>query len=168
MKRKILISLLLIIATLLSLSSCDKGQRIEYCELGIILTKDFKSYDAEGSFSVAYSDGKTVVGISRFSFVDCEELGLPSTMTPLKLAEVYLERMDLGADRGVESQGDVPYFTYTASSADGGLYFYMPTFYRTPYAYFVITFITPAVRAAEAKAEYLGYISTAYILTQYL
>ena len=98
MKRKILVSLLLIIATLLSLCACDKGQHIEYCELGIILTKDFKNYDSEGAFSIAYSDGKTVVGISRFSFVDCEELGLPSTMTPLKLAEVYLERMDLGAD----------------------------------------------------------------------
>ena len=168
MKKRIFVSLLLIFATLLSLASCKNEKRVEYCELGIILTEDFESSDTDGAFSVAYSDGNTVVGISRFSFVDCEELGLVSTMTPLKLAEVYLERMDLGADFGVQIFGDVPYFTYTADSEEGSSYFYMPTFYRTPYAYFVITFITPAQRAAEAREEYLGYISTAYILNEYL
>lgn len=162
------LSVLLTLVLLLSLASCDDKDRFEYCELGIILTEDFKSYDSEGAFNVAYSDGNTIVGIARYSFVDCEELGLLSTYTPKKLAEVYLDMMDRTVDEGVIVYGDVPYFTYTETSDDGSEFFYMPTFYRTPYAYFVITFITPKSREVVGRVEFFEYISTVYILNEYL
>ena len=158
MKIRSLTSLLLVLALLLSLSSCSKDKRVEYCELGIILPKVFVEYDSGGTYNVAYSDGKTIVGIARYSFVDCEEYGLLTTFTPLKLAEVYLDMMDRTVDEAVKRQGDVPYFTYTETAEDGSQYFYMPTFYRTPYAYFVITFITPKIREVQGRVEFLEYI----------
>lgn len=162
------VSLILLMAILLSLASCSNEKRVEYCELGIILTDDFITYDTDGAFNVAYSDGNTIVGIARFSFVDCEELGLLSTFTPLKLANVYLEMMDRTVDEVVKVRGDIPYFTYTETAEDGSKFFYMPTFYRTPYAYFVITFITPKAREDEGRVEFYGYMDTVYLLEEYL
>ena len=167
MRIKALISFLLIISIVTSFVSC-KSANVEYCELGIVLTNDFGSYDSDGAFNVAYSDGNTIVGIARYSFVDCIELGLLTTYTPRKLAEVYLDMMDRTVDEGIKVHGDVPYFTYTESAEDGSSFFYMPTFYRTPYAYFVITFITPKSREAQGRVEFLEYISTVYILSEYL
>ena len=161
-------SLIIILATLLSLASCKKENVVEYCELGIILDKDFEVYDTDGAFNVAYSNGKTMVGITRLSFVDCEEQGFLTTFTPRKLAEVYLGKLDKQIDGSIEVHGDVPYFTYTDLGSDGASYFYMPTFYRTPYAYFIITFITPKVRESEGRVEFLQYASTVHILEEYL
>lgn len=164
-----LFSLLLALLTVLSVfTSCSRDKRVEYCELGIVLTKDFESYDSEGAFNVAYSDGSVIVGITRYSFVNCTEYGLLTTYTPLKLAEVYLEMLDRTVDEGIIKRGDIPYFTYTEASADGSQYFYMPTFYRTPYAYFVITFITPKLREEEGRVEFFAYMDTVYLLSEYL
>ena len=164
MRIKGFLSALLILAMLLTLPSCNRDRRVEYCELGIILPKDFDEYDSGGAYNIAYSDGKTIVGIARYSFVDCEEYGLLTTFTPMKLAEVYLDMMDRTVDETVKKQGDVPYFTYTETADDGSQYFYMPTFYRTPYAYFVITFITPKVREVQGRVEFLEYIKTVYLI----
>ena len=164
MRIKGFLSALLILAMLLTLPSCNRDKRVEYCELGIILPKDFDEYDSGGAYNIAYSDGKTIVGIARYSFVDCEGYGLLTTFTPMKLAEVYLDMMDRTVDETVKKQGDVPYFTYTETAEDGSQYFYMPTFYRTPYAYFVITFITPKVREVQGRVEFLEYIKTVYLI----
>ena len=164
MRIKGILSTLLILAMLLTLPSCNRDRRVEYCELGIILPNDFDEYDSGGAYNIAYSDGKTIVGIARYSFVDCEEYGLLTTFTPMKLAEVYLDMMDRTVDETVKKQGDVPYFTYTETADDGSQYFYMPTFYRTPYAYFVITFITPKVREVQGRVEFLEYIKTVYLI----
>ena len=168
MKTGRLISLIFALALLLSFSSCNGYKKFEYCEMGIALKKDFREYDSDGSFNAAYSDGKTIVGITRFSFVDCEEYGLLSTYSPEQLAKVYLYRLGEENVGEIMTQGDVPYFSYSAPSADGIYYFYMPTFYRTPYAYFVITFITPASRKDEGRVEFLDYISSVYILDEYV
>lgn len=162
------ICMILIFSLILSFGSCSKTQRVEYCELGIILTKDFEPYDAEGAFNVAYSNGEVIVGIARYSFVDCESLGFLTTYTPKRFASVYLEMMDRTVDESVRLRGDVPYFTYTETASDGSRYFYMPTFYRTPFAYFVITFITPKTREAEGRVEFFEYMNTVYILEEYL
>ena len=162
------ISILLILSLLLSLTSCSDTERVEYCELGIVLTRDFEPYESDGAFDLAYSDGKVIVGITRYSFVDCEELGLLSTYTPLKLASVYMKMIDRTVTEDVKKRGDIPYFTYTEISSDGYEYFYMPTFYRTQYAYFIITFITPKVREVEGRVEFYGYMDTVYLLEEYM
>ena len=169
MKRiKLPLAIITLLSLILSLGGCSDEKRVEYCELGIVLTDDFITYDTDGAFNVAYSDGNTVVGIARYSFVNCEELGLLTTFTPLKLANVYLDMMDRTVDEAVKERGDIPYFTYTETAKDGSSYFYMPTFYRTPYAYFVITFVTPKAREAEGRDEFFGYMDTVYILSEYI
>ena len=169
MKRiNVALSLLLTVALLFGMTSCSNEKRVEYCELGIVLTKDFITYESEGAFNVAYSDGKVIVGISRYSFVDCIEVGLLTTYTPMKLATVYLDMLDRTVDEAVNKRGDIPYFTYTEKAEDGSEFFYMPTFYRTPYAYFVITFITPKMREVEGRVEFFGYMDTVYLLEDYL
>lgn len=148
-----------------SICSCkDKG--VEYCELGIMLPDDFEEYDSVGAFDVAYSNKEIIVGFSRLSFVDCVESGLLTTWSPYKLATVYLDKMDKPTDSGVEQHGDVPYFTYTSVDGQGNSYFYMPTFYRTQYAYFVVTFITPSSNKVVGRAEIFKYIDTVYIKEQ--
>ena len=117
---------MLIFAVLLSLTSCSKEKRVEYCELGIVLTKDFEPYDSGGAFSVAYSDGNVIVGIARYSYVDCEEMGLATTYMPIKLANVYLEMLNRTVDETVKQYGDVPYFSYTMTAEDGSRYLYTP------------------------------------------
>ena len=169
MKRiKLPLAIITLLSLILSFGGCSDEKRVEYCELGIVLTDDFITYDTDGAFNVAYSDGNTIVGIARYSFVDCEELGLLTTFTPLKLANVYLDMMDRTVDEAVKERGDIPYFTYTETAKDGSSYFYMPTFYRTPYAYFVITFIAPKVRESEAREEFFGYMDSVYLLQEYL
>lgn len=165
--KRIIALLLLTHLLLLSFVSCKDADRFEYCEIGIILTREFSEYDSDGAFSVAYSDGNTIVGISRYSFVDCIEEGLLTTYTPLKLAEVILDRGDYITD-GIKTEGDVVYFTYTNTDTDGNSYFYMPTFFRTPYAYFIITFITPKSREVVGRVEFLDYASSVYIIQDYL
>ena len=167
-KINLFISILLILALSVSLCSCSHDKRVEYCELGIILTEDFEPYDSDGAFSIAYSDGNVIVGIARYSFVDCEEVGLLTTYTPLKLANVYLEKLSKTVDEKVKSRGDVPYFSYTETTLDGSQYLYMPTFYRTPYAYFVITFITPKIRESEGRVEFFKYMDSVYLLDEYI
>ncbi len=160
------ISLVLLLASMLTLCSC-KSDRFSYCEIGIVLTKDFCEYETE-DFNIAYSDGKTVVGIRRISFESCQALGMLTTWTPLKLASLQHEELDIDTDAGVETHGDVPFFTYTLTHESGGKYFYMPTFYRTRYAYFIITFITPEYNKDEGRAEFLKYAESVYILEEYL
>lgn len=165
---KRIIALFLLLSALFSLSSCKKEKPIEYCELGIVLTRDFETYDSSGAFHAAYSDGTVIVGITRYSFVSCEENGLLTTWTPRRFATVYLEMSDKVTDEGVMVHGDVPYFSYTGTDNTGNRYFYMPTFYRTPYAYFVITFITPESNKEAGRVEFLKYTETVYILEEHI
>ena len=158
-----LVSFLLALSLALSLVGCAKDKRVEYCELGIVLPREFEPYEADG-FHAAYSDGVSFVGITRYSFVDCVENGLLTTWTPTRFAEVYLEMMEREVDEGIRRHGDVPYFSYTMESSSGEELMYMPTFYRTQYAYFVITFITPKGRETSGRVEFLGYTETVYII----
>lgn len=168
MKKRIFIASLLMIAMLFSATSCkDKRKTFEYCEIGISLTEKFEPYDSDGAFDVAYYDGNVIVGMLRYSFVDCIEYGFLSTLDPLKFAEVYLEK---SGKENIEIQvsGDVPYYTYTAVNTESRAYFYMLSFYRTPYAYFAITFITPPEPSLETREKLLEYAKSVYILEEHI
>ena len=77
-----------------------------------------------------------MVGISRLSHITATENGILATHSPLKFAEIYRDRT--GHDEAIFEYGDVPYYSYVSNKG----YRYIPTFYRTPYAYFIITFIS--------------------------
>ena len=167
MKFRVLASFLFIIAVLFSLSDCSNAEqtnRIEYAEFGMILADDFEPYDSDGAFDVAYANVSVMMGMKRYSFVNSEEYGLLSTLTPEKLAEVYREKSGMGNSAEILSTGDVPYYYY--STADG--YVYLIGFYRTPYAYFVITYITPTVNFESNYDDIIKYLESAYILKEHI
>ncbi len=163
---KKIIAFLLILTMLFAFSSCER-RGVEFCELGIGLTSEFKPYDASGAFNVAYSDGNLIVGITRYSFVDCIEQGLLTTHSPERLAEIYLERLGVEPFEGIISHGDVPYFIYEMER-DGEAYDYTLTFFRTQFAYFVITFITPADRHHRERVRVFNFMDSVYIVEDYL
>ena len=161
---KKIVSLLIVLTLLLSLFSCG-DRRVSHCELSITLPSSFTDYDTGGIYDVAVSDGSIIVGILRLSFEACIRDSIPITMDAEKFAKYYKGQggTGLGEVSEIITSEDVVYFTYILDGNDGGKYFYMPTFYVSPYAYFVVTFITDYNFREAAKGDILNYSSTVYI-----
>lgn len=149
-----------------SLLSC--APHYGHCELGLRLRETYKNYDTGGAYDVAYSDGTMIVGVLRFSFAACLEASIPITMTQDKWARFYIKYAE-GADNLSEimTEGDTPYFTYNHRGEDGALYRYLVSFYITPNAYFVVTFIFSEGYADRLEPEALGYIRSVYLIENY-
>lgn len=160
------VAAVVIFALLLSLASC--APVYEHCELGIRLPESFENYEIGAAYDKAYTDGTMIVGMLRFSFAACLNSSIPITMTQHKWAEFYLERAE-GLDNlsEIQTRGATPYFTYTMPGEDCTTFRYMPSFYITPNAYFVITFIFPEDFAAVATLEALDYIDSVYHINNY-
>ena len=166
MKSKVLLrsalAVLLILSLSLSLASCQEEKAHQYCELGIVLPRSFKKSKTQENFDLALSDGRIFVGMLRISLAAASEAQIPTTMSPLKLAEYYLDETFSGAViPEIMTEGDIPYYSYTSGTDTKHLY--VQTFYVTPYAYFIITFITPESTSEEILEEILGYASTVYM-----
>ena len=161
---KKIVSLLVVLTLLFSLFSCG-DRRFSHCELSITLPSAFSDYDTGGIYDVAMSDGSIIIGILRLSFEACIRDSVPITMDAEKFARYYKGQggAGLGDASDIVTSEDVVYFTYTLDGMDGGKYFYMPTFYVSPYAYFVVTFITDYNFREAAKGDILNYSSTVFI-----
>lgn len=158
--------LLLIIATLLSLTACTSRKQT-YCEIGFTLPRGFVELSAPDDFDLAFENGDQIIGIRRLSFGAVMEDGMLTTYLPQQLAEIYRERIGVNGASDVSMNGDVPYFVYTLYST-GGTYTYMPTFYRTPYAYFIITFICKNNMDEGTRVKFFEVCDSVYILPEYL
>lgn len=148
--RERIISLVIILALAMSLVSCyGEPEGFGHAELKLNLPRSFDDFDTGGAYDVAYSREGMVVGILRLSFEMCAAEGILTTMSPRVFAEFYRNRAgNLAGD--IEVEGDIPYFTYKLLGDDNLSYTYMPTFYVSHYAYFVVTFIT---KTDEFEAE---------------
>ena len=160
--RKLLSLLLILSLVLVASTSCSTVRR--HCEISIDLPSRFTDYDSGKSFDLAYSDGSIIVGILRLSFDACLKDNVPITMSPESFAAFYRKSAS-GVDglTEVEVYGDVPYFSYELDGEGSGRYFYMPTFYVSPYAYFVISFITDVNFVEGAKNDIFSFIDTVRI-----
>ncbi len=140
--RERIISLVIILALALSLVSCyGEPEGFGHAELKLNLPRSFDDFDTGGAYDVAYSREGMVVGILRLSFEMCSKEGIPTYMSPLVFAKFYSNKAgNIAGD--IEAEGDIPYFTYTLLGDDNLSYTYMPTFYVSHHAYFVVTFIT--------------------------
>ncbi len=160
------VAFLLIFPILLSLISCGKKEYV-YCEIGIELPRGYRVYNAEKDFDLAFEKQNQIIGIRRMSFDVVIEDGLLTTHSPYTLAEIYRERIAVSNASTVFTHGDIPYFVY--SIFDGNTtYAYMPTFYRTRYAYFIITFICKNTITEGGRVEFLEICDTVYILPEYV
>lgn len=158
---------LLLVLVLLSsaLVGCRANKVYGHCELTLELPESFEDYDAGETYDVAYSDGIVTVGFLRLSYEVCVTEGIPTTMSPGKFAEYYrtlaLDGITVGETK---NEGDVPYYTYVLASGDGVSFTYMPTFYFTPYAYFIVTYILPTAVFERELPAILGYTQTMRIV----
>ncbi len=163
-------SLILIVSLSLAVFSCEKDEepKYEYCEIGIDLADDYRPYDSEGAFNAAYTDDSSIVGIVRISYADCASMSISAAWTPRMLADYFLAESPYSSLSSVEMRGVTPYYTYTEVDENGDEYFAIQSFYRTEYAYVVITFITSKAREEAGRYEFLRYIDSVYILPEYI
>ncbi len=162
---KRLLAVLLTLPILFSLFSCGKKD-YTYCEIGFEIPRGYRETDASDDFDLAFEKQGRVIGIRRMSFDAVEKEGLLATHTPYTLAEIYRERLSASDCSTVFTHGDIPYFVYTLSDGYRS-YAYMPTFYKTRYAYFVITFVCKNSIDVGGRAEFLEICDTVYILPEY-
>jgi hypothetical protein len=141
-------ALLLLLLLTFALGSCGRDVFAEHCEIGIRLPEDFEKIDTDAAFDLAHSDGELVVGITRLSFDAVYESGIPATVSVREFAELY--QVSSGMKQIIYDFGDTVYYSYEIEK-NGVIYEYIPTFWRTPYAYFIITFITHG--ASEWSAD---------------
>ena len=156
--------LLLLLPIFISLVSCGKKEYV-YCEIGLELPRSYRKTVTD-DFDLAFEKNGKIIGIRRMSFDVVEKDGILATHSPYTLAELYRERLSVNGASTVFTHGDIPYFVYSIS--DGiSTYAYMPTFYRTRYAYFIITFICKNSIDEGGRVEFLNICDTVYILPEY-
>ena len=144
-----IIALFLTVFQLLMLVSCSE-RKYEHCEIGITLDDSFKEYDSGKRFDMAYTDGRVIIGVLRFSFDACLKDDIPISMSDFTFAKFYRAKATEIEDVSeVELYGYLPYFTYTLEGTDGSVHRYVATFYTTPNAYFLVMYITPAENAKD-------------------
>ena len=149
---------LAIILILSVLCSCKESKSArKYCEIEIVLPESFEDYQEDKVFDAAYTDGELIVGIQRLSFDAGLEDGVPATLTPKSFAGYYLKRTETKAE--ILEHGYVPYAIFTMETGLGA-YDYLLSFYRTDYAYFIITFIAVSPISDYRYEEIFGYIDT--------
>ena len=154
----IVILLTLMLMALVVLYFALSGEVAGFGELVLGLSPDFEKYEAADTYDAAYTDGEVIVGVLRLSYDACAAEGIPTTMPPRAFAEYYRTLALSGITAGeTRSVGDAVYYTYTATSSLGVSFTYMPTFYFSPYAYFVVTYIVPTERFPAREAELLSY-----------
>ncbi len=155
-------ALILAFAGLLALTACSDG-KYEHCEIGIELDESFREYNAGGSFDMAYTDGRVIVGVLRFSFEACLKDDIPISMSDYTFAKYYRSKADDIEDVSeVEMYGYLPYFTYTLEGTDSVRHRYVATFYTTPNAYFLVMYITPSESAKDNAAHIESLIGKIY------
>ena len=161
---KLLSVLLLLSLTLTLLASCKKRE-YGHGELTIDLPREFKDHDSDEHYDACYSNGTVVVGILRVSFDAIASENWTPTMSPLVFAETYYKQNALSGIPVTETEvrGDVVWYTYSQSSAGGMSYTYMPTFYFSPYAYFIVTYILPSGDYEYKKETLLSYAESVRI-----
>ena len=151
-------ALLLLALSLSLLTACTEPMTFSHAELYITLTDDFEETESEG-YDLSLSSGDVSFGLIRISRVAAEESGISDTMSPSELAEFTLgEKGKTGACE-IYSYSDIPYFTLY-EQVGGREYYTLYTFYRSVYAYFIITFAVPRDKEAEYRETLLEYADT--------
>ena len=160
MRKTAILCLVLLVS--LMLPSCSRDVRAEHCEIGIKLNRDFEKIETDGAFDLSYASDDIIVGISRLSFAAAVADGVPATLDPESFAAVYMSRS--GHKEEVLQYGEVPYYTYKVKTDTGSLT-YLATFYKSPYAYFVITFITKSTGGAYIE-DMLALTNGVYLILE--
>ena len=154
------LSVIMLLSLLVALASCRGGDYYTHCELTLPLEKEYERVASE-SFDAVYSDGRASVYMTRISFDAAFADGIPDTYSALEFARFY--RLNNGhTELEINTSSHVPRYSYFGS--DGGQeLFMMHTFYRTPYAYFIVTYSAPASLISEYENDFVRYADGATV-----
>ena len=155
---KRIISFFLIFSSLVMLSACRDKRG--YLELGLEIPDTYREKNTEDTFDAAYSDGVAVIGIIRLSFQAAIDDGIVETYSPEGFAKYYKNRIEK-SECEIKFSGDAPYIVY--EEGEEIPYSYLTSFYRTRYAYFVVTFVTESVVFSDYEAEFIEIAGSAYL-----
>lgn len=159
MKKSVALLLSLLCMTLFVSCDFDAG----YLELGFRLSGEYREVEAKESYDMSYTDDEIFIGVSRYSFSACIEDGILTTMTPRKFSDFYKEKSGVKDASTTEEYRKIPHYTYTKTGDSGREFVYTLTFYRTDYAYFIITFITTPESYFEREGDIYAVLDTVYI-----
>lgn len=155
---KRIISLLLLLSVAITLISCEEDKTFSHKEISLVLTDEFYETDSE-NYDLLLTDGRVSVAVARISLATSLENGIPDAFDPLDFAEFFLG--ESGADANIYTFGDIPYYTAYAEREGDELYL-LYTFYRSKYAYFVITYTAPRAAESEWRERFLSFADTVY------
>ena len=157
------LSALLIIVSLVTLFGCDgeKVNTLSHCEFRMPLPDEYSAVESN-DYDAVYSNGSYMIALTRISFIaGMMGEGIPETLTEVEFAELYLEKCSREAS--VINDG-VTYVEYYDMSGNDEL-FYLEAFYRSPYAYFVVLFVSGASLEDSARPEFLDFAESVYFTT---
>ena len=100
-----------------------------------------------------FTSEEAVITLVRISKEAALEDGIPEFLTQLDFAGLYLDENEIEAS--IELHRDIPYCVYRLTSEEGEDFSVLLTFYATPYAYFINSYITTADRAGELLQSFL-------------
>lgn len=153
---KRLLTLFVTVSLCLSLFSCSE-EVFSYCELRLPLPNDFEEIENE-NFDVTYSNGNYAVAVCRISFIDAIVEGISETMSAYEFGELWLER----CKRRAKLVSDEFVYCEYKERVGGSSYYYLEAFYRSPYAYFVVLFMTVEELKTEGRNDFLKYAENLY------
>lgn len=151
------ISLFILVALAVSLVGCSEVNEFTCAELTLSLPDGYTERERPDGVNMLLSDGSNTVTLRRISFSDAYKEGIPSGYSASLFAEYFLEESDI--DGKLESYKNTPYYTYYVTK-DGLKLFCLASFFRTPYAYFIILFATRAELEEREKAVYFAAIDS--------
>ena len=143
--------------------ACKKETVYGHCELVMNLESDFYEEKNDG-FDVCYTNGKYVVGILRISFDAAYSEGISDALNARQFGAFWLTK----CERNVEilRHEDIDYAEYF-DVVSGTEYYYLSSFYRSPYAYFVVLFGTQRKDMTEGRVKFLNYSTDIYFTENY-
>lgn len=170
-------SLILTLAAVLSLLGCgEEGVRFTHCEMTLNLPDTFFevasgeyfviencdgeqiAFSAEGAIGTDLSvcNGLVAITLLRLSHEAAAGEGVPPMLTQLDFARFYLTLIEREAE--IKLHSGVPYFTYESIGSGGESFTFLLSFFQTPHAYFVLSFITTTDNFEALLPDVLTYI----------
>lgn len=151
------LSVLTVVALAFSIVGCAGNVTFTCLDINITLKNGYYEADAGDSANMLLTNNESTVSIKRLSIVDAEKDGISGSYSAEQFAEFFLINNSL--DGKIASIGDVPYYSYYDTTGGVEL-FCISSFYRTPYAYFIIIFATSSAREDAARAEFFDAMSS--------
>ena len=156
MLKKILCAVLLI-ATVITVTACEKPKSFTYADITLTFDKDFREEKSD-DYDMLLTNGEVTAALTRLSFVDALNQNISAAMREEEFAKYLL--LKSGKDMEVLRRGDYAYYTYREKTSSGELYC-MATFYRTAYAYVVVLYATSVTLETKYSEKFFEYADSA-------